>query len=236
VDASLLNGPKPIEPKAVGLRTILYSFEPQRELTDREREPAPGLVRREKTWEQMQADAGADGTRGSSTQTAEESVLSHGFAEMSQADVREQSQLDDSVIWTPEIIALRFRYFDGHGWSDDWDSRTRNALPVAVQIAMRLEPVDDSRHASREIARQADEESEGTVESAGLSNDEANGEISDELLDSSKSATRPTENEENQEPLIRQLVLLQASPGSDEAVRQPPESRLTFTNTEKPSP
>jgi prepilin-type N-terminal cleavage/methylation domain-containing protein len=41
----------------------------------------------------------------------------------------------------PEIGWCRFRYFDGKGWQDAWDSRQKKSLPVAISFAYVL--VDD---------------------------------------------------------------------------------------------
>lgn len=34
----------------------------------------------------------------------------------------------------PEVVALRFRYFNGSNWLESWDSKTMNGLPRAVEI------------------------------------------------------------------------------------------------------
>lgn len=45
---------------------------------------------------------------------------------------------DDTRLWVPEVVSLQFRYFDGRGWSDTWNSLTRKALPAAVEIQLQL--------------------------------------------------------------------------------------------------
>lgn len=40
-----------------------------------------------------------------------------------------------------EIFALRFRYYDGSQWLDEFDSDSDGALPVAVEIAAWLSPL-----------------------------------------------------------------------------------------------
>jgi hypothetical protein len=42
----------------------------------------------------------------------------------------------------PEVTALEFRYFDGTEWVTEWDSSTRQALPVCVEIAMTMRALD----------------------------------------------------------------------------------------------
>lgn len=42
-----------------------------------------------------------------------------------------------------EIYALRFRYHDGHGWLEAFDSNTAGMLPVAVEVAAWLSPLPE---------------------------------------------------------------------------------------------
>jgi hypothetical protein len=102
------------------------------------------LLRRELTWEETQQSSRKNGT--STAQSADQSGLLEGFAPMTSADLLEDAG-NESAIWTPEIVALRFRYFDGHSWRQQWDSREQKALPVAVEIAYRLEPIEATRRA-----------------------------------------------------------------------------------------
>lgn len=37
-----------------------------------------------------------------------------------------------------EVTAVEFRYFDGTEWLTEWDSQAKNALPLAVEIAIQL--------------------------------------------------------------------------------------------------
>lgn len=232
---SSLNAPRKLEPKAIGLKTILYSFEPPREVAESDREPPPGFVRREKTWEQMSADASTTGAASNSSLTAQESAMSRGFAVLTPADVQDAAQFDDAVIWTPEVDAFRFRYFDGREWLNEWDSREQGKFPVAVQVAMRLEPIEAPGHAKREVRATVSDES--SIEPQGTAlNDETNGEISDELLDPESSKSGSTEAEEGREPIICELVLLQAPSGADKGTQAPAASRLSFMNSEKESP
>jgi len=50
---------------------------------------------------------------------------------------------DPNAMWAPEIIEIRFRYSDGASWQDSWDSLDKNGLPVAVEVTMKLMPVED---------------------------------------------------------------------------------------------
>jgi len=50
---------------------------------------------------------------------------------------------DDSVLRMPEVVRLEFRYFDGSGWSDTWDSLQRGSLPVAVEVTLQVKPFEE---------------------------------------------------------------------------------------------
>jgi len=43
-------------------------------------------------------------------------------------------------VLAPEIAEIRFRYFDGQLWRDDWDSVALAGLPFAVEITLTLAP------------------------------------------------------------------------------------------------
>ena len=43
------------------------------------------------------------------------------------------------VLYLPEVVDFRFRYFDGQSWSSRWDSLARRALPVAIEVVFRVE-------------------------------------------------------------------------------------------------
>jgi hypothetical protein len=47
------------------------------------------------------------------------------------------------TIHLPEVVGLEFRYFDGQQWTDAWDSRSRRALPVAIEVSVEIEFADD---------------------------------------------------------------------------------------------
>jgi hypothetical protein len=45
---------------------------------------------------------------------------------------------DESVLRVPEVLGVEFRYYDGQGWSDEWNSLRRKSLPMAVEIVLRV--------------------------------------------------------------------------------------------------
>lgn len=40
----------------------------------------------------------------------------------------------------PEVKQLTFRYFDGDGWSEEWDSNETKTMPVAIEIRIMVDP------------------------------------------------------------------------------------------------
>ena len=50
--------------------------------------------------------------------------------------------LSEDVPEAPEVVAIRFKYFDGAEWVDSWDTEQQGALPVAVEVSLALEPAD----------------------------------------------------------------------------------------------
>ena len=63
---------------------------------------------------------------------------------------------DDSVLRMPEVVRLEFRYFDGSGWSDTWDSLQRGSLPVAVEVTLQVKPFEEP-DAAVDVAPQPEE-------------------------------------------------------------------------------
>jgi len=50
----------------------------------------------------------------------------------------------DEQILCRDVAALNFRYFDGTGWADSWQSGTMgNALPLAVEVTLTLAPTEE---------------------------------------------------------------------------------------------
>jgi hypothetical protein len=51
-----------------------------------------------------------------------------------------QSLYDNGRLLAKEIVGLSFRYHDGSGWAQEWDSKTSGGLPRAVEITLTLQP------------------------------------------------------------------------------------------------
>jgi prepilin-type N-terminal cleavage/methylation domain-containing protein len=46
-----------------------------------------------------------------------------------------------SDIWSPELVYLEFRYFDGVEWATKWEVAEGNPLPHLIQITVGFEPI-----------------------------------------------------------------------------------------------
>ncbi len=55
----------------------------------------------------------------------------------------------EATTWLPEVRRATFRYFDGRGWSDSWNSLQRGSLPVAVEVKLRLRDPAEANHRRR---------------------------------------------------------------------------------------
>ena len=170
--------------QAPELRTVYYEFvapkEPATEDdesfdldaqldTDETDEPdaRPGLTRRELDFETPDEDFEADSELQSaipmdfSAETFDDSMLEE---EEESFDELLESEPDNSVMWAPEVVGLRFRYFDGRRWQSSWDSLARKGLPVAVEVNMEVSSFDDAE----EIHRAAAPEEAGLLETVEL--------------------------------------------------------------------
>ena len=125
------------------LKTIYYDFHP---LTAQSFGKQSGLVRRELSFEAPASNSA------SSSNNAGMSVNPLLAGLENQAALHQPQTLaerllhenDPNAMWAPEIVEIRFRYGDGaNNWLDSWDSLEKNGLPVAVEVTMKLMPVED---------------------------------------------------------------------------------------------
>ena len=91
---------------------------------------------------------------------------------------------DDTRLWVPEVASLQFRYFDGRGWSDSWNSLERKALPAAVAIQIQLA---DLRH--RPLRGRTDGDLNGEIGRADAADDDDLGALAAEPAASPGGAT-----------------------------------------------
>jgi hypothetical protein len=156
------------------------------------------------------------------------------------ADLLDPDESDDSAIWTPEIVALRFRYSDGHGWRDRWDSREQNALPAAVEIAYRIEPLEATRRAGSNSNRLHADDRRGTGalnENAGAGGTTAN--LQDDTRDSldfDDSDVSDASREEGHLPVVRQIVSLSSPARSERAGASARDDAFTPAGAESHNP
>lgn len=54
-----------------------------------------------------------------------------------------KDETDLGIMWAPEVVDCRFRYSDGNGWTDSWDSLAQNGLPVAIEVVLQILPLED---------------------------------------------------------------------------------------------
>jgi len=69
--------------------------------------------------------------------------LSRAVAEWAEANGNLASLDRNAQVLAPEVVALQFRYFDGTEWLDEWNSKEEGGLPVAVEIAIAIESLED---------------------------------------------------------------------------------------------
>ena len=174
------------------LRTISYSFrrsdrieqEDTGALTADEVDAVtrPGLTRRELDYETPEAEleAPAVGRRFPGVVSA-----GMGLAEGKTDQIVDESidpELeDDSIMWIPEVAGLKFRYFDGSGFSSEWNSLERKSLPSAIEVTLQLRSPEEAKPARPTT---------GETELDGLEPD-----LEETLDDVEKGRTRPEQVE-----------------------------------------
>jgi hypothetical protein len=55
-------------------------------------------------------------------------------------------------ILAPEVDAIKFTYFDGFRWRNDWDSNLLGGMPKAIEILVELRPLEGQANGSRSSA------------------------------------------------------------------------------------
>jgi hypothetical protein len=178
------------KPQVPELRTVIYRFvsrhrrlagEPQREETTESRDELPmqssfarpGLTR----WEiDFETPLEKNPARSMPTPEAageadfEPSSPAPGGG-TSFEDMVALAAAPEATTWLPEVRRASFRYFDGHGWSDSWNSIVRGSLPAAVEVSLRLrDPLEANRRRRQreqsEPAPQPADQPTGTEEPA----------------------------------------------------------------------
>jgi len=66
--------------------------------------------------------------------------LSQAVSSWAESNGNLQSTYSDARLLAEEVVALQFRYYDGVGWLDDWNSDELGGLPVAVEVTVTIQP------------------------------------------------------------------------------------------------
>ncbi len=162
---------QPRKLQAPELRTVYYSFLESVSVDSTLSDDRVGLTRRELDFETPEEVDDSEMTGTSelaltletlTTQgTLTEDTLTEGFGDVatvsggSTFDQLLEVGMDSSVMWAPEVVSLKFRYFDGSKWRRSWDSLARKGLPVAVEMTLAvvsLEDADTFRNAAGGLA------------------------------------------------------------------------------------
>ena len=171
-------------PTAPELRTVVYKFIPHEteedgdyageagtaggaadyidlEPEDSQPKDPPGLIRREYTFDPVDPEEEEQKAL-TAAKVADPDAIEEDTEDMLQVSPDEPAEAltdDFTVTYAPEVLDIRFRYFDGNGWASSWDSIARKSLPVAVEITMKVESFDPRDHQPKRLAElQAEEE------------------------------------------------------------------------------
>ena len=66
--------------------------------------------------------------------------LSQAVSSWAEANGNLNSTYSDAKLLAEEVVGLQFRYYDGKGWLDDWNSDDLGGLPTAVEITVTIQP------------------------------------------------------------------------------------------------
>lgn len=72
------------------------------------------------------------------------------------------SKIGQVQLMAPEVVGLQFMYFDGASWSSEWDSASMQGLPVAIEITVILQTLDEqaAKSSSSQLATTTEENNE----------------------------------------------------------------------------
>jgi prepilin-type N-terminal cleavage/methylation domain-containing protein len=127
-------------PRVPELHTVQWRFETPEEKGRGGSAAWSGLVRRELDWDTPGAGGPGGGAsrRGAASGPKGRMARGSGDPESFLRGRFEVEQDDPSILWVPEVVDVDFRYFDGQGWSDQWNSLSRKSLPMAVAVTVRI--------------------------------------------------------------------------------------------------
>ena len=145
-------------PRAAELKTVIYTFEEYRDPANPSAEPTTRLVRSELSWAQAHPAHGVErgnaaaATAGTFVPDSANEVpdsLDARFSETNEGPTTvslgaDEEPLEPTATTIPEVLEFALRYFDGTVWSEEWDSVSRQSLPRAVEVSLRLRSLEES--------------------------------------------------------------------------------------------
>ncbi len=153
---------EPRKLQAPELRTVYYTFHDSASVDSTLPDSRVGLTRRELDFETPEElDTAESGVPALAEVSLTEDTPVKPAAVVAAAPARStfdellEVGMDNSVMWAPEVMSLKFRYFDGSKWRNSWDSLARKGLPVAVEMTLAvvsLEQAEQTRTASSPTA------------------------------------------------------------------------------------
>lgn len=117
------------------LRTVHYTFSAPNAGDELSEPGRQGLVRTELDFETPIDPKAAGPAEAPPREAADAGATAERPGEEPEADA------DDTRLSVPEVVSLQFRYFDGRGWTDGWNSLERKSLPAAVEIQLQIASV-----------------------------------------------------------------------------------------------
>ena len=144
-------------PRVPELRTVHYTFSEPSAGDELSNPDQQGLVRTELDFETPLDGAGSSDGEAAGSAGSRRLADTGSDSSAGQADGEADPELatDDTRLDVPEVVSLQFRYFDGRGWADSWNSLDRKSLPAAVEIQLELadaSPAAADRRAGADIS------------------------------------------------------------------------------------
>jgi prepilin-type N-terminal cleavage/methylation domain-containing protein len=216
-DSPTLGRASTSKPQVPELKTVIYRFvsrrrrlsgQPEREeATENRDEPSaeasfarPGLTRWEIDFEtplEKTAARSLPTTEATEDANVEPSSPAPGGG-TSFEDLVAQATAAEAATWLPEVRGATFRYFDGHAWSDSWNSLTRGSLPAAVEVRLRLR---DPAEANRRRRQRQREQPDATPQQADVTPQQADDSSEPSTETAADNDQRPQPLDENGRPL-----------------------------------
>ena len=155
--AAAASSSKPARPQVPELKTVFYEFVPPNALQNGgiRRDPSGrtqtqaglarkyGLSRKELSYEAPDPTAAEEARRQSRSPFSAQQAAAQPEPQPFLSAAQLAMEIDDGTAWMPEVVDCRFRYYDGKNWFPSWDSIKKNGLPAAIEVRLKLLPLDD---------------------------------------------------------------------------------------------